>query len=197
MASLEFNEKEVLYFGFDESNHAGKNRKGEIVAGVVSSNRRDSIVRAFPNTRNYSGFNEWLNRDYFKDFRFTILTGDKYRYRSSSSNLAEVIPLLIQPFIFPNVKCVKIYLDGRLSKDERALIKQTLLEYQGIEKVVVGNFIKKKTKKNSKKNKKNTKEFRKGPFCPAVVYWADVIANKLLSEEVQTLLSHPKFIPYR
>lgn len=182
-------EERILYFGFDESNHAGPDRKGEIVSVTASQNRLDSIVKDFPNTRNYEMFENWLKQYPGNDYRFTILMGDKYRYRASSSNLIEAIPMLIAQFIPSEVDCIKLYLDGRLSKEEKGFLRNYFSnqEKTSITKVIVDNFI--------KKTSKNNKRFRKGPHCPKLVYLADVIANNLLSLDAQTLLSHPNFIP--
>ena len=116
-----------LYFGFDESNHAGPDKKGEIITCAFSQTHDDSIVREYPNRRSEVILNKWLE-DQSHDFRFTILTGDKYRYRSSSSNLVESIPLLVLPFLTIGVvKNVKLYLDGNMSREEKDFLRNNPL----------------------------------------------------------------------
>lgn len=182
-------EGKTLYFGYDDSNHAGPNRKGELVICLKSQNHLDSIVKNYPNTRNYGKFEEWLNEAPENDYRFTILTGEQYRFRPSSSNLIEAIPKLTTPFLTPDVDTIKLYLDGMLHKEERDFLRNYFpkLGNFNIEKVIVNNFI--------KKTPKNNKRFRKGPNCPRLVYLADVKVSSLFSLDIKSLLSNPKFIP--
>ena len=86
-------EANTLYFGFDESNHAGPNKKGEIVVCPFSIDHKDSIVKEWPNRRCYPTIKKWLKEE-GHDYRFTILTGEKYRYQGSAKNLTAVAPNL-------------------------------------------------------------------------------------------------------
>ena len=110
-------EKEVIYFGLDESNHAGLNRKGEIVVCTYSLDHEDSIIKEWPNRRSFSTMEKWLAQEnhYFK---FTLLTGEKYKYQRSATNLTEATPRLILPILtdpnspFSVPEKIKIYFDG-------------------------------------------------------------------------------------
>ena len=104
----------TLYVGADDSNHAGDAKKGEIIVTTFSFLKEDGIVKNFPNYRDRTRNNEWIN-SYYRDFRFAILTAEKYRH--SSNNLLTVTPSLISSFIEENnwyLNILKIYLDGRL-----------------------------------------------------------------------------------
>ena len=61
-----------FYFALDESNHAGQNKKGEIVTCIASTIHKDSIVRKQSNRRDYGKVLKLLE-DPERDFRFTIL----------------------------------------------------------------------------------------------------------------------------
>ena len=175
-------EAETLYFGFDESNHTGQNKKGEIVVVLVSSDVNDSFVQNYPNHRENVEFVMSGGGQY--DYRFTILMGDKYRYHSSSTTLAENAFFLTKPFIHEKLKCIKLYFDGPILRWQKEFIRD---QFSGIEKVIVDNF--------TKKQKINNINTRKGPKCPRVVYLADSLANRLYNTPTGELLSHPKFIP--
>jgi len=191
-------EVDTLYFGFDESNHAGTNKKGEIVVAVFSVEHEDSIVRNWPNSRRNSELEKWLNHQ-GHDYRFTILTGEEYKYKSSASNLTEAAQTLvtsvltepISPFSQDtplNVNCIKIYFDGGgFRKDQKDLLRDYFKNF-GLTDVIVDNFI--------KKNKNNGGKIRKGPKCPRLVYLADILSHPLGELPGRELLSHPKFVPY-
>ena len=160
----------ILYVGGDDSNHAGTS-KGEIIVSTFSFLKKDSLIQNFKNRRDYQKSFEWL-KDPNRDYIYTAVTDEKYRH--SSQNLIEVVPKLIEKYLFKNglfVKQINIYLDGRLDRGSKNLLRNYFIGKNGIEKVVVDNFIKKT--KNSKGRKS------KHPFCPPLVYHADVIANYL------------------
>jgi len=160
----------ILYVGGDDSNHAGT-AKGEIMVGTFSFLKEDSIVQNFKNRRDYQKTLRWLENP-SRDYRLTALVLEKYRH--SSQNLVEIIPKLTEKYILNkklNIEQINIYLDGRLNRGSRNQIRNFFRERLGIEKVVVDNFLKKNKNKNGK--------VEKHPFCPPLVYHADVLANHL------------------
>ena len=160
----------ILYVGGDDSNHAGTT-KGEIIVGTFSFLKEDSLVQNFENRRNYQKTLRWLENP-LRDYRSTALVLEKYRH--SSQNLVEIIPKLTEKYIIHkrlNLEQINIYLDGRLDRGSREQIRNFFREKLGIEKVVVDNFLKKNKNKNGR--------MEKHPFCPPLVYYADVIANNL------------------
>lgn len=159
---------DILYVGGDDSNHAGT-AKGEIIVSTFSFLKEDSFVKRFKNRRIYSLTKEWLENPK-RDYRFTALVSEKYRH--SNKNLVEILPEMIEGYLveenlFP--KELKIYLDGFLKNSSKAQVKKAIKERLGIEKVLVGGFI--------KKNKNSKGIIEKRPNCPALVYHADVLAN--------------------
>lgn len=188
-------ERGVIYFGFDESNHSGENTQGEFVVCTYSTNHDDSVVRDWPNTRNYSFAEEWF-KQVETGYRFTILSGEKYRFQSSSINLVEAAPFLIsEMFTSPKRKIeigppeiIKLYFDGGGFRREQKEFLRGYFKDIGFKEVIVDNFIKKKGGKN--------KKFRKGPRCPRVVNIADLISNNLYHTPAGIILNHPCFIPF-
>ncbi|MDP2628760.1 MAG: hypothetical protein Q8P15_02600 [Nanoarchaeota archaeon] len=181
-------EKEVLIVGADDSNHSGIS-KMEIIATTFSFLNKDSIVTPFPNYRNLQGYLKWIENPE-RDYRFEILASEKYRY--SSTNLVKITPSLINSFLEDNdfyVKTLKIYLDGRLERDEKDFLRNIFTGRKGIEKVVVGNFI--------KKNKNTRGNISKRPNCPAVVYYADILAHYLYPKSFEELSQHEKLVCVR
>tara|TARA_B100002003_G_C13862604_1_gene422195 strand:+ start:144 stop:683 length:540 start_codon:yes stop_codon:yes gene_type:complete len=173
----------VLYTGLDDSNHAGTS-KGEIIVSVFSSIQEDSLVRGWGNGRLTSSKLEEFFDNPQRDFRFTLLTDEKYRY--SSQNLPQIAPHLINSYLNEldrEVETLKIYLDGVLKSHERKNLRGKFIEFPNL---VVDNFIKKRKKKN--------KRIVKGHYCPKVVYVADSLANKLYKEPIGKLLEHEKMI---
>lgn len=170
--------EEILYVGVDDSNHAGKT-KGEIIVATFSFYHKDSLVRKFPNKREYELVKNWFeDRDAPKDFRFTVLFDEKYRH--ISNNLPVAAPYLIRNFLKDNqnnrkIKNIKIYFDGRLVPSQKKYMREVFSDFP---KVVVDNFIKK----------------RGIHRCPFVVYSADVMAHSLYKTEISKLLEHPKLV---
>lgn len=174
-------EVEHLIVGADDSNHAGT-AKGEIIVAVFSFLPEDSLVKKFPNTRNFKNTELWLDSPN-RDYRYAILTAKKYRH--SSQNLAEIVPLLIKEYLEEKdfyLKKLSVFLDGRLAIGNRGIIREIFFGYRGIEKIIIDNFIKKKQLLKGK--------VEKHPECPAVVYYADNLANYLYS----ATLENPKLI---
>ena len=169
-------EIETLIVGGDDSNHAGT-AKGEIIVATFSFLQEDSIVKSFPNTRNYPETLKWLDST-SRDYRYSLLTSEKYRH--SDQNLVAIVPILIRGYMEENEiysKCLKVFLDGRLQKGSRKIITDEFLGNFGIESIVVDNFIKKNTLAKN--------HFEKHPRCPAVVYHADVLANHIYSTSLE------------
>ena len=182
----ELKKEEVLIVGLDDSNHAGIS-KAEIVAAVFSHFPEDSLIKSFPNHRNFSELEQGLGSPE-RDYRFCILTSEQYRH--NSQNLVSVAPNLIKNYlefemIFPRE--LKIYFDGRLEKGGREYIRRIFSGYHGIERVIIDNFI--------KKNKLSSGAISKRMRCPSVVYFADVLSNNLYRNRTfEELSSHPKLV---
>ncbi len=169
-------EVERLIVGADDSNHAGTS-KGEIIVATFSFLTEDSIVRRFPNVRDFESTEFWLSSPN-RDYRYALLTAERYRH--SSQNLVEVVPLLLKEYLDERdlmVKNLKIFLDGRLAMSNRRRMREEFLKFRGIEGVVVDNFTKKKPTPTGKTEKH--------PQCPAVVYHADILANRLYHEALE------------
>jgi len=175
-----------LIVGADDSNHAGDS-KGEIIVFTFSRDYEDSIVKKFKNIRNHEMLKNWLNYPNH-DYLFGILTAEKYRH--SHSNLIEISSKLITAYLDYNeiyVKTLKINFDGIMDRGSRENLRKRFLGVRGIEKVIVNNFIKKYRTPEGKISKR--------PRCPAVVYYADVLANYLYSSKTFGELStHEKLI---
>src|SRR3989344_8244569 len=161
--------KRTLIVGADDSNHAGTS-KGEIIVATFSFLLEDSVVKPFPNNRDYQRCLNWL-KSKERDYLFSILASEKYRH--SSSNLVSATPELVKAFMESrNIEDydLKIYLDGILSKEGKNTLRNSLLGFRGIERIVIDNFIKKNINRDG---------FSKKPYCPAVVYHADILAHTL------------------
>jgi hypothetical protein len=183
---MELKKGPILWCGADDSNHAGDTR-GEFIIVTFSTLREDSIVKPFPNCRDYKKTHKWLEHPE-RDYRFTILSTEKYRNRGD--NVPSIAPYILHYYLkeegllFPQVN---LYLDGWLNGNMKREIRDFLTGRQGIEKVVVDNF--------TKKGNKN--KFQKRHNCPELVYRADTIANEFTSENrpVMEILSHEKLVP--
>jgi len=172
-----------LYVGLDDSNHAGCS-KGEIIVSVFSSIHKDSLVRGWGNGRLTSSKLEEFFDNPERDFRFTLLTDEKYRH--SSQNLPQIAPYLINSYfskLDTELDILKIYFDGVLKSHERKNLREQFIDFPNL---VVDNFIKKRREKN--------KRIVKGHYCPKVVYVADSLANNLYKEPIGKLLEHEKMI---
>jgi hypothetical protein len=178
-------EVETLVVGLDDSNHAGIS-KGEIVAATFSLVKEDGIVRDFPNSRSKSGLEKWLSSE-SRDYRFDILNAEIYRH--SNQNLVSCAPELIKKYLedeslFP--KELKVYLDGRLERGLRDYLRQQFFGFHGIERVIVDNFIKKRTNSQGRISKR--------PHCPAVVYYADILAHNLYKKSFEKLSKDSRLV---
>ncbi len=188
-------ERGVICFGFDESNHAGENPIGEIVVGTYSYDLEDSKKRKFPNTRDSSKLQKWLEEE-GHGYKFTLLLGEEYATRSSAKNLTETSPRLIEEILtdpknpYPIPDTIKIYFDGGGFRREQREYLRNYFKDLGFKEVIIDNFIKKKGSKNRKHRKGS---FRKGPDCPRVLYMADILANDLYNSS-KKLMKNPDFV---
>jgi hypothetical protein len=174
--------KSILYVGADDSNHAGDS-KGEIILATFSPYHQDSIVQRWPNKRDDYELREWMTI-LEHDFRFTLLTQTRYRYRHD--NLVTVVPTLVREYLKSletKPKGLKLYFDGTLEKIGKDALRN---EFRDFHNFVVANFIKKL---------QTPQGFRKGPLCPKLVYIADILAHNLYHEPVDKILNHEKFVP--
>ena len=173
-----------LYVGLDDSNHAGCS-KGEIIVSVFSSIYEDSLVKHWGNGRVSSSKLEEFFSNPERDYRFTLLTDEKYRH--NSQNLPQNASPLINSYLESldrEIDILKIYLDGNLKSHERNKLKE---QFTNVPNLVVDNFIKKKrTSRN--------KQIIKGHHCSRLVYIADSLANALYKEPIGKLLENEKMI---
>lgn len=135
--------RDVLYVGGDDSNHAGDS-KGEFIIATFSFLKEDSLIKKHPNRRDATKANNWLKHSE-RDYRFTICTGEIYK---SSQNLPKILPTLIKSYVEHvehDIAKINVYLDGRLESNEKRSMRENLLSINGIEKVIIDNFIKKET----------------------------------------------------
>ena len=181
---------EALYVGADDSNHAGQDKKGEIIAATFSINIEYSVARNFPSTRNQRALQRWLDLQE-NDFRFLILSSERYRH--SGQNLVEALPDLVMNYLLETElapETLMLYLDGELNEEGEDFLRNRLRGKGGIERVFSEGFPKKRKTPKAKK--------RKGMYCPALVYYADILANRLYrTETFKTLSQHEKFVGIR
>ncbi len=187
----------ILYVGGDDSNHAGEFPPGEFLVATFSLDKEDSIVIPFPNRRDYARFEEWLENP-GRDYRFVVRRTEHHRH--SCLNLPAAMPTLIEAFILDEMRAngntrgydpvsqLNVYLDGYLNGAAKAVLRDDLLRVKGIQRVVVDNFIKKKTRSDGGVSKR--------PVCPRVVWMADVLANQLYAQNRGTirLAGHEKMV---
>ncbi|MEI6058807.1 MAG: hypothetical protein WCP89_03480 [archaeon] len=187
----------ILYVGGDDSNHAGDAPPGEFLVATFSFDKEDSLVMPFPNRRDYAKFMDWI-RYPGRDYRFVVRKTEHHRH--SCLNLPAVMPTLIERFIvdeknlygdsegYEPVDQLNVYLDGYLNGSAKACLRDDLRGLRGIQRVVVDNFIKKKTRANG--------DVSKRPVCPRVVWMADVLANQLYVQNRGTikLAGDPKMV---
>lgn len=170
-----------LGIGADDSNHAGLPKKaGEIIVLTFSANPKDSELVNFPNRRDYARTERWLNKPR-TDYRFTVLTAEKYRHMNQ--NLAEIAPKVILQYIHSlNLipESLGIFLDGPLKREKRKSMIEVLSQEMVLAEIKIKNFIKKKGR---------------SPVCPPLVYHADVLANLLYStKSLDELSKEPHFV---
>lgn len=174
-----------LYVGMDDSNHAGENIKGEINLATFSLLRQDSIVKEFPNRRDYSQASKWI-RHPKRDYRFTILTGDA---ETRQNNLVHTGPFLIRSFLkdFPHldIDSIRLYLDGHLNAGGKASLRSYFTDFD----FTVNNFI--------KKGKNRRGHTTKRPICPQLVYMADILAHNAFGRSLEECFKDPRYVPFQ
>ncbi len=172
-------ERGTLYFGFDDSNHAGETR-GEIIVATYSWDRKDSVVKGRPNTRNHSRALSWVDSE-GRGMVFTILT--HYENRHVSYNLPLVAPYLVERVLEiqgdEKPKNINLYFDGNFSSLDRKILRKDFKK--SFPEIVIDNFIKKRN-------------MRKRPHCPNVVYKADNLANYFFSNGLDNLLGDERMV---
>jgi len=175
---------EILIAGADESNHGDKN-KIELVVVTFSTNYWDSVVGKFSLKRNYSDLAHFISKG--GDFRYKALISEKYSH--NGSNLCEITPEIIMGYMDEEdlyTKVVKVYLDGTIRNKGRDNIRNSLLDFRGITKVIVDNFEKKHMQENG--------HLSKCFYCPTVIPRADAIAHDLSHLSLEEHLKNKKFL---
>lgn len=173
---MKMEKRGCLYVGGDDSNHAGFSQ-GEIIVATFSYNPADAISERISRRRDLPEVMRWLRRP-GSDYRFAILTSEKYRH--SGENLVIVIPDLVETFIHETQMpdSLNISLDGELSESSRRLIKERFS--RGRIEVVVTNFEKGRIKR---------------PYTTRMIYNADVLANSLYKNNTfEELSTHKKLV---
>jgi len=166
----------ILIVGGDESNHASKNRKGEIIVATFSFDQEDSIVQDFGRRRNHSALQKWLASE-GRDSRFTIIHDEILTRFQPLVPL--VMPYLIDPFLQenPDIETLKLYVDGRLTTYQKGYLRGHFEHL--VPNFIIDNFVKKN--RNSR--------------CPTSVYMVDVLANRLYKTPFDQLAEDKRFIP--
>src|SRR3989338_10701753 len=112
-----------LYVGVDDSNHAGTNKKGEIIVATFSTHLEDSIAKNQINRREAGKAYGWAQSS-GRDYLFTILTDE--RSRRCSYNLVLVAPLLVKEFLkkhsIDDSLNIGLYFDGPLKKYQKRFV---------------------------------------------------------------------------
>ncbi|MDP3881816.1 MAG: hypothetical protein Q8Q31_02975 [Nanoarchaeota archaeon] len=119
-----------IYVGTDDSNHAGTNKKGEIIVATFSIYHEDSIVKSQTNRREASKAYEWV-RSPGRDYLFTILADE--RSRRCGYNLVLVAPLLVKEFLkrhqVDSPLAINLYFDGPLRGYQRRFVREDFPEH--------------------------------------------------------------------
>lgn len=184
MSKSETIDRRILYVGADDSNHAGKNKKGEMHAVIFSYNRADSAVKNQSNRRDWPEMNQWLSNPE-RDYRFTLLTDEESRRRSY--NLVLTVPLMLKEYLLENdpdhrIEELRVCLDGSIRGRSKNFIKNDFPDYR----VNVEGFTKKVTK-----GRKRVKCLN----IPTIVHMADTLVSGLYNDfEPVNLLNHTKMI---
>lgn len=173
-----------LAVGADDSNHAGPNKKGEIIVNVFSFVEEDFAIKHYSNRRDVERALKWTELE-GRDYRYTILTDEASRHRRD--NLVLVSSILTKAYLKDkeiNPKEIFFYLDGPIRKYEEYFIEQDFPEYD----VSVKGF----TKKSSFGRYKSSKNL----VGPLVIPIADTLANFLYSEKsLDNLLGDSHMVP--
>lgn|SRR3989338_6483728 len=173
--------KEELYIGVDDSNHAGQNKKGEIILATFSYDSIDGKVQRQSTRRDPGKVSSWLEQPNH-DYRFTILSDEDSRHRGY--NVVLIAPLLIKAHLAElqhRVSRLSILCDGPIRKHHKRYIKTHFEEYD----INVEGFIK-KSHHNGK--------LQSSHIMPYVVAAADTWANWLYTQSLETLTTDSKMI---
>lgn len=173
---------ETLYIGIDDSNHAGQNKKGEIILATFSRDPDDGKAQRQNVRRDAHKASLWFNQKNH-DYRFTILSDEDSRHRGY--NVVLIAPLLIRAYLeehCPDIDKLFIACDGPIRRNQKIYIEEHFSEYR----VQAEGFIK-KTHHNGK--------LQSSCIAPYVVTAADVWAHWLYSTQpLEALATSPKMV---
>lgn len=173
--------KDTLYIGVDDSNHAGKNKKGEIILATFSYNPFDGKVQRQSSRRDAQRVSSWIGET-GHDYRFAILSDEDSRHRSY--NVVLIAPLLIGAYLAevrPKISRLSIACDGPVRKNHKQYIRVNFPEYT----VQVEGFIKKSY---------HGGKLQSSHIMPYVVSTADTWANWLYTQPLETLATDNKIV---
>lgn len=167
------NSKNELYIGLDDSNHAGKTKQ-EIIVSIFSTFKEDSIVKKFPNRRDYEKTMNLL-KSKKRDYRFLLLPHEISK--SNKYNLPLVAPYLIEDYL--NANSIKdyetniyLYFNGDLKNNWKKILKEDFKDFKGLE----------------------MKTFSSRGKQPLMVKLADTLANMLYRSPFNKLSQNKSFI---
>ena len=172
-----------LYVGVDDSNHAGANKKGEVLVAIFSYDARAGYVNFQPSRRDVQKVHAFLSQP-GNDYRFTILSDDESRHRGY--NVALVAPLLLRHYLQDHepVREIVLACDGPLRGNQKRYLRDSFPERE----VHAEGFIKKVHRPNGK--------LQPGLHCPYVVVAADTLAHWMYgSLSLESLLGNPRMVP--
>lgn len=198
----------ILIVGLDDSNHAGTDKKGEIVAASFSYYLGDEQATSRNDPRKLEPWINLLtnppNYQFIRDIRFTLLIGEKYRTRYS--NLPSSAPHLIEDFLRSQEQApcsIHINLDGCIEKTDKEKMKEEILRLSRVEDIRIKNFIKKRQgnlRKHERINSRNGTILRaqkiiyKGHYCPKIVLASHLLASRLYASSVEDILQDPRYV---
>ena len=181
----------VLLCGCDDSNHKGKEGH-EIVLATFSLFPGDGVFQEFRNRRNcrprerekiYTDARMWM-KDNVRDYRFAALDREK---NNLDLNVPWVFPLLIRNYLEScpyDIECIRAYVDGPFGAGGK---KNILEAFPDIERMTVESVVKKSSGKGKKARVLE---------CPKVLWGADVWANIIYNDGVQSNLGHAKRVVF-
>jgi hypothetical protein len=174
-----------LYIGADDSNHAGTNKKGEIIAVTFSIFREDSVVKEQVNRRDPRRAYNLLNSE-GRDYAFTILTDERSKH--CGYNLVLAVPLLVEEYLKGKGTglslTLNLYFDGPLRGYQRRFVCESFPRHTAH----ADGFCKKELSVHSQKRATSLR-------CPDIVIAADAIAHDLYTNHtLENLLTDPHMI---
>jgi hypothetical protein len=197
----------TLIIGVDESNHAGANKKGEIVVASFSYFLGDEEKISCSSEREFYTwlelFNHPPNFNFLRDFRFALLMGRKY---NQYSNLPYTLPFLVKDFLKTRRErpdLLHIHLDGHLEREDKERMESEISKLTKCEiktknyiKKRFGNLRKAKIKKRGGSIIRTQKIVYKGRYCPKIVVISHLIANNIYSSgTIEERLKDSRYIP--